>query len=260
MKNIFILLLFISSISYSQEGMDEFIVDKQFSFSAGVNVHQKLQIQTLNGEQQYFSFAYPSPDFGVQYTKHLYGPFSAILGVHMTVDMIGKYWFVPSTDFLDGDKDITSLNAVYYFPLFLNVNVFEKNNFLIKSSVGVKFNYFFPTDLTSTIFIADKVNDTIEHQVFESKLNSIQNQEKTWFPSYCIKLGATYFFKNLNTLTCNLQLNYTPGNIKEGTFAFDYITNPSSGTVQQRNNYIGLEFAYGFGKKRKIKPEKYTLF
>jgi hypothetical protein len=227
-----------------------------------------LQIQTLHGEQQFFSYNYPSPDFGVQYTKYLFGPFSTTLGAHFTVDMIGEGWQVLDNEFLEkrtSDKDfyfrdITSLDAVYYFPVFLNVQLYKRNNFLFTSSMGVKLNYFFSTDLTSGYTKTDKYNDTIEYRIFEMRLKTIENEEKTWFTSYCIKLGTSYIFKNLNMLSCNLQFNYTPINLKEGVFAFSYISNPSSGTVQQRNNYMGLEFVYSIGKKRTLKSGNFTIF
>lgn len=88
-------------------------------------------------------------------------------------------------------------------------------------------------------------NTTLPYMDF--KLKSVGER---MFMTYILKAGLVKAIKDGNTLHMNAVYQYGPSDILQGNYGFYNLGFTSQGTMSQRSNYFGLEFAFGIGIRK----------
>lgn len=75
------------------------------------------------------------------------------------------------------------------------------------------------------------------------------------FLSYQLKLGMEKITKRVHSWSYALVFSYNPKSVARGTYSFTYMPFESSGNVEQRISYIGIEFTFGLSFFKTIRIE-----
>ncbi len=142
--------------------------------------------------------------------------------------------------------------GVFTFPITVNklFRLHPEKNLFLNLEAGIKYNSktSFPFAASGTHSIS--IDGGMQFEYFNYRLESAGSNS---FLAYTFKAGLHSFNKRFNSFHMNIVYQFAPPTILTGTFQFQDIGVQSQGTMELKQSYFGIEFAYGLtlGKKHK---------
>ena len=143
--------------------------------------------------------------------------------------------------------------GVFTFPITVNklFRLHPEKNLFLNLEAGIKYN-----SKTSSPFAASgshsiSIDGGMQFEYFNYRLESAGSNS---FLAYTFKAGLLRFNKRFNSFHMNIVYQFAPPTILTGTYHFDNIGVQSEGTMEIKQSFFGIEFAYGLtlGNKRKF--------
>ncbi|MCD6111751.1 MAG: hypothetical protein J7J86_00635, partial [Bacteroidales bacterium] len=217
------------------------ILDNQIKFSLLPIVYKKIKFFHYGVE-----LLKSDPGFGgeatISYSKHLKNNLCFNIGLGFNLQPYSIYYNfeAPENSIFSEYKNLKlSKNYTDYmlvFPLSLQKIITSKNGHLFSLEAGIKFNKVLNSPHLGKICDIYENKTLFDITYYETKKNLY---------SIFIKAGMIKLIKNNNTLHLNIILNYSPQKIESCDYEFYNLPYESCGVIENRVNYIGIEFAYG---------------
>jgi len=255
-KLVFIISLFYQPFLFSQtKEVDNYI--NYISLYGNINLQNSFKERTKG--KDYINYKTSTGgEFGLEFHQRITSLIE--LGIGMKVGIIPVYrsFFILKNDSLidfveDGTFDgyNKEISDWYLVPaISIKYNIVEHNNTVFYSEVGLGGNIVMPWDYyKDRIFLA---NEDRIIQIFEY---NVYGNGKWVNLSYYLKLGIQKKMKR-KIIKLGLIYNFMPDYIRKGMYQFMNIENPSTGEIELKMKYIGVELSYGIGIKKLITKSK----
>jgi len=248
---VIISILFFSKSIFSQENIKlEF--DNYLSFYSNVNIQDSYREKNIIGEKQLFLKPFLSFESGFEFHKKINSYLEYGLGL--------KFGLIPFNQryFINNDSMLISVYGGNYnqqnreFELYLapslslkiNLKQFKKQTLYTELGVNLILTKYYDSD-RGELGIGDSIGQEIKLYEF-----TLLPNPKKFHASLFLRVGMSKKIKN-RIFNYGITANYMPGYIRKGTFAFYNISNPSSGEIKMKLNYIGFFASYGISLNKK---------
>lgn len=245
----------ITSLSFGKTNTffkDTIDFKNEFKILFTPTIFQGLKVSSLGDEKllkSNFSLAW---DYGLEYGVFVSNDLSISVGAHWGNIPDHFKFDVRPTDFYEAanrniiDNNRSIVSQYIYLPIYASYTLNKKfKKIKISSGFAVNKLYSFESSYTSEYVI-----DTGMTSNSKLLFTAIYTSTTEYFVSGIVKVGARKYFKDRNIFfDYGLKLNWTGKPVGEGVYAFYNLPNNDYGNLAFRFNYIGVELAFGLGKR-----------
>ena len=249
-KNILILLLSLSQITYAQ---DRDILVKQNKIGIQIKgcVLPKANINTLEGKYQLQSRIQSAFSAGVTYQPNPNNAWDVSTGLQLELTNWNFFIHIPDSDlngYLSTEGAPQIENKEVHFKIALPVQVVHQfgngDHGSFGSKAGIKINYSgFSPDESITTWIADtNFNFT---KIFHGEFKS-DNNKKPWV-SFLVSVFKSFYLKNNHQLSIELGIEYSDTRFIKGDYEIILPNKPiTRGAYSVTGSSVGLGIQYHF--------------
>jgi hypothetical protein len=140
----------------------------------------------------------------------------------------------------------------YMIPLSLTHELAFKNNRRFYVEAGTTFIVI--SEFHGSTGMSYSLDGGNRAKIFNIYTTNYYMKQKR-FLSYQLKLGMEKITKRVHSWSYALVFSYNPKSVARGTYSFTYMPFESSGNIEQRISYIGIELTFGLSFFKTIRIE-----